>query len=75
MSVRNSKKKFPLVKGMVINFENCSLVVDYVNVGQEFATMAVMSNEDFPVGKKYMYAGDEYEITRSENKKISVKLI
>ena len=75
MSVRNSKKKFPLVKGMMINFENQSLVVDYVNVGQEFATMAASDVSNFPIGKKYMFNGDEYEVTRNENSKISVKLI
>jgi hypothetical protein len=73
--VITNKKNYPLKVGMVINFQNVDMVVDYINIGKNFINLTCKNVSVFEVGSKHMHNGIEYEVIKIDGNKITIKTI
>ncbi len=70
-----NKKNFPLKVGMVINLQNIDMVVNYVNIGQNFVNLECKNIPNFEIGSKHMFKGVEYEVIKINGNKVTIKNI
>jgi len=73
--VITNKKNYPLKVGMVINFQNVDMIVEYINIGKNFINLVCKNIHVFEIGSKHMYNGIEYEIIKIDGYRIVIKSI